>query len=86
MSRTVLVNLIVNGGLVLQTSLRKNRLIVSYQQISWHLKKRSENVESLKIMAHILEDSWSKRGKEYKVKQINQKVTAELATFEFATC
>lgn len=86
MSRTVLVNLIVNGGLVLQTSLRKNRLIVSYQQISWHLKKRSENVESLKTMAHFLEDSWSKRGKEYKVKQINQKVTAELATFEFATC
>ena len=27
MSRTVLVNLIVNGGLVLQRSLRKNRLI-----------------------------------------------------------
>jgi len=39
-SRTVLVNLIVNGGLVLQTSLRKNRLIVSYHQISWPLKKK----------------------------------------------
>ena len=47
-SRTVLVNLIVNGGLALQTRLRENRLIVSYHQISWHLKKRSENVKSLK--------------------------------------
>ena len=28
----------VNGGLALQTSLSKNRLIVSYQQISCHLK------------------------------------------------
>ena len=37
-------------------------------------------------MAHFLKDSWSKGGKEYKIKQINQKVTAELATFEFATC
>ena len=63
----------VNGGLALQTSLGKNGVIVTYQQISCHLKIEAKMSIHYKTMAHLLKDSWSRRGKEYIVKLINQR-------------
>ena len=63
----------VNGGLPLQTS--ENRLIVSYQQkTSCYLKMEVKISIHFKPMAHLLKDSWSRRGKECIVKLINQKL------------
>ena len=63
----------VNGGLALQTSLSKNRLIVSDQQISCYLKIEMKMSIHDKTMAHLLKDSSSRRGEECLVKLINQK-------------
>ena len=49
----------VNGGLALQTSLGKNGVIVTYQQISCHLKIEAKMSIHYKTMAHLLKDSWS---------------------------